>query len=130
MNNDWKITLLRDLMLLAETDGYIAKPEIVSITLLASEALKLNEEDIIKTMVDYRDIEDIYPTKLEDKLFYIGNLYTVARIDNEIYASELKFIQDIAIDKLGFSEEKTNELLETSLKNFGKGDFKFIDDLQ
>lgn len=94
--DDWKKTLVRDLVLLTAIDGEMDKDEIKLVLNIAINELDFTEKKFINLMQNLGDVEDIYPTSEKDKFEYMLALIRMTYSDGYIDDNELKLMRIIA----------------------------------
>ena len=95
-NNDWKKTLVKDLVMLTAVDGDMNQDEIKLVLNIAVNELGFSEKEFIGLMENLGDVKDIYPSDIKDKIDYIKSLIRITYSDGYIDENEIKYMKIVA----------------------------------
>jgi len=115
--NDWKQTLVRDLVTLTAVDGDMDKEEIALAHKIAIEELGFTEQKFINLMENLGEVEDIYPTDEGDKFDYIQYLIQMTYSDGYVDDNEVEYMKIIA-KRMNLSESSIDKVISYIEESF------------
>jgi len=109
-NNEWKETLVKDLIIMSMVDGDVDAAEM---DVLAKIAIELDIDPIIIENIfsDINSVESIYPDNLDDKYKYIKYLSQLIIADGKIDNQEIEYLINIS-EKLNIDRTIVNDLIK------------------
>lgn len=94
--NDWKKTLVRDLVTLTAVDGDMDKDEVAFAFKVATNELGFTEQKFVDLMQNLGKVQDIYPDNEQDKLVYLQYLLQMTYVDGYVDDNEVQYMKIIA----------------------------------
>jgi len=94
--DDWKKTLIRDLVMLTAVDGDMDKEEVAYAMKVAVEELNFSEQKFINLMQNLGDVKDIYPDDNSDKLEFLEYLLKMTYVDGYVDDNEVEYMKLVA----------------------------------
>lgn len=94
--NDWKKTLVKDLVTLTAVDGDMDKDEVSLAFKIATQELGFTEQKFVSLMENLGEVEDIYPTEMQDKLDYLQYLLEMTYADGYVDDNEVEYMKIVA----------------------------------
>ncbi len=93
---NWKKTLVKDLVMLTAIDGDMDKNEIKELLNIAVSQLGFSEPEFIKLLNNLGNVEDIYPTTPDKKLEYMLCLIRMTYSDGYVDDNEIAYMEIVA----------------------------------
>ncbi len=108
-NNNWKETLIRDLIMMSAMDNDI-DPSEIKIVFESAEELGIPESRLRDIIKNPDSVKIQYPDNDEDKIKYFNNLIRLIAADNKVDKREVEFLYEIAT-KLGINHAFVKKML-------------------
>lgn len=109
--NDWKHTLVRDLVTLTAIDGDIHDEEVAFAFKIAVNDLGFTEQKFVDLMKNLGDVKDVYPENHQDKIDYIKYLLQLTYVDGYVDDNEVEYMKIIA-QRMNLSTETIDKAIE------------------
>lgn len=110
--DEWRKTLVRDLVMLTAIDGDMDKDEVALVMKIAVNDLGFSEQKFVDLMQNLGDVKDIYPDDPKDKIEYLQYLLRMTYEDGYVNNNEVEYMKIIA-QRMGLPASGIDDAIAT-----------------
>jgi uncharacterized tellurite resistance protein B-like protein len=120
-NNDWKKTLIKDLVVLTAVDGDMDENEIDLVLNIAVNELGFSANEFKNILQNLGDVKDYYPSDVKDKIKYMQYLMKMTFSDGLIDDNEVKYMKIVA-GRMDLPKDTVDNVLKTIENNINRNE--------